>query len=231
MKTPLLLLHGALGAKNQMETLSPYLSPAHTIYALDFPGHGGSLAKGPFSIPYFGKTVLDFLDRENIQKTDIFGYSMGGYVALYLAWKYPDRVRRMVTLGTKFDWNPDSAAREAAMLDPERIALKVPHFAETLAQRHAPLDWKSVLHQTAELLQGLGNGNALPEEAFDQIHCPVTILLGEADNMVTLVESQQTATALANGRFEILPGTKHPIEQVDPKILAAGISDALQERF
>ena len=43
---------------------------------------------------------------------------MGGYVALHLALHHPERVQRIVTLGTKFRWDPVTAEREAARLDP-----------------------------------------------------------------------------------------------------------------
>jgi len=220
MQTPLLLLHGALGSKAQMAAIEKHLPADIPVYALNFPGHGGLSTHISFSMPLFAKAVLEFLDIEHIPQADMFGYSMGGYAALYLAWKHPERVRRITTLGTKFDWTPETAARESAMLDPEKIEAKVPQFAQALAQRHAPADWKAVLRQTADLLHGLGNSQGLPPEAFANIRCPVMILLGEFDNMVTLAESQQAAAALPQGRFEILPGAKHAIEQVDQALLA-----------
>ncbi len=164
--------------------------------------------------------MLDFLNQNNLAQTQIFGYSMGGYVALHLARKHPERVRRIVTLGTKLAWTPEIAARETALLNPDKIAAKVPVFAEALAGRHAPADWREVLRRTAELLHDLGNGAALGEEDFRSIACPVLVGLGELDNMVSLEESSQVANWLPNGRLEVLPGVKHPFEQVDAAWLA-----------
>lgn len=221
MHPPILLLHGALGSAAQFDDLRRVLPATEQVFALNLPGHGGLPADIEFSIHHFAESTIDFLDQHQIPKVQIFGYSMGGYVALYLAWKHPERVERIATLGTKFDWTPETAARETARLDPEKIAAKVPAFAQILAERHAPADWQVVVRRTAELLHGLGNGQALGREAFQSITCPVRIGLGEEDNMVTRAESETVAKWLPNGKFEVLAGTKHPFEQVDAKQLAA----------
>lgn len=222
--TPLLLLHGALGSADQFEALMPLLPTDRSIWALNFPGHGGLPLHEPFSMALFTEAILGFMDREDWDEADIFGYSMGGYAALQLALEHPKKVRRIVTLGTKFDWTPATAARETGFLDPEKIEAKVPQFAAALAERHEPADWKMVLRHTAEMLRNLGDGQALRQEDFEKIFCPVVILRGELDHMVTEEESRQVAEWLPHGRFEALEGTKHPFEQVDVEMLAAKIT-------
>ena len=76
------------------------------------------------------------MNENYIQTIDIFGYSMGGYVALWLARFYPDRVGKIFTLGTKLKWNDEEAEKEIKMLNPEKVELKVPAFAQQLAERH-----------------------------------------------------------------------------------------------
>jgi len=220
MNTPLLLLHGALGSAAQFDRLRHKLPAAWPVFAPDFPGHDGLPADFPFSMDRFADSVLAFLDKNSLAQAHIFGYSMGGYVAFRLAWQYPERVRSIVTLGTKLAWDPETAARETALLNPEKIAAKVPAFAQVLAERYAPADWREVVRRTAGLLHDLGNGGALGEDAFRAIACPVLIGLGELDNMVTQEESRQVAEWLPHGRFEVLAGVKHPFEQVDASTLA-----------
>ncbi|MEQ1747222.1 MAG: alpha/beta fold hydrolase [Saprospiraceae bacterium] len=227
MKKPLLLLHGALGSAAQFDDLKQDLSVERAVFAPGFPGHGGQSTDTEFSIAHFSTSVLAFLEKTNLDVVDIFGYSMGGYVALWLARNYPDRVGRIVTLGTKLAWSPETAARETAMLNPEKIAAKVPVFAQLLADRHAPADWQVVVRQTAGLLHDLGNGAALSEADFRAITCPVIVGLGEADNMVGRDESEQAAGWMPNGRFEALPDVKHPFEQVDQKMLAEWLQKCL----
>ncbi|HNL39691.1 MAG: alpha/beta fold hydrolase [Saprospiraceae bacterium] len=217
---PLLLLHGALGSAEQFEALMPRLPEDRSIWALNLPGHGGLPLPGQLSMPLFAQAILDFLDREAWDEADIFGYSMGGYAALQFALLHPDRVRGIVTLGTKFDWTPDSAAREIALLDPAKIEAKMPQFASELAERHAPTDWKTLVNATAGLLHDLGNGAALTQADFARIEAPVVIMRGELDQMVTEDESRQVAEWLPDGMYEPLEGTKHLWEQVDVDFLS-----------
>jgi pimeloyl-ACP methyl ester carboxylesterase len=214
---PLLLLHGALGSCEHFDALAERL-PQPPL-SMNFPGHGGLAANEPFSIAGFADAVERYLDKKGAEAADIFGYSLGGYVALYLAWKKPARVRSIATLGTKFDWTPETAARETARLDPAAIEAKVPQFAEALERRHAPADWKELLRQTARLLTALGQGPDLTTEAWPAITCPVTIGRGELDTMVTAEESRAVAAALPNARYVELPATKHPLELVDPGLI------------
>ena len=77
------------------------------MHAMDFAGHGAEhLRDRPFRIDYFADNVLAFLAEQELDKVSIFGHSMGGYVGLYLAKAYPDKVERVFTFGTKFAWTP-----------------------------------------------------------------------------------------------------------------------------
>lgn len=218
--TPTILLHGALGSAAQFDTFLAQMPESQDFFALNFPGHGGLPAHEPFSMRLFADTVLKFLDEKKVAQADIFGYSMGGYVALWLAWKHPERVRSVTTYGTKLDWNPEVAAGMSRMFDPEKIEAKAPQLAELLAKTHGPENWKPLCQNTAAFLHDLGHGLGLPLEAFGEIHCPVTIGWGDLDNVVTQAESRQAAEAIPHGRFEILPGGKHLMEQVDAGHLA-----------
>ncbi|MFN4254614.1 MAG: alpha/beta fold hydrolase [Saprospiraceae bacterium] len=222
MKTPpLILLHGALGAADQMQALQTALAPDFQTFTFSFSGHGGlPLPDAPLSIGLFADDLLRFMDAENLPQADVFGYSMGGYVALEFARRHPARLRRIATLGTKFGWSPDIAAREAAMLNPEKWEAKVPQFAQMLAARHAPTDWKTLTQRTAEMMLALGNGAALTGAQLADIQQPVQIMVGELDNMVSREESEWAAGNLPGGSFECLPGVKHPFEQVDVGMLA-----------
>lgn len=215
----MVFLHGALGSAAQFEVLRPYFSPEIPVFALNLPGHGGLPTDAPYSMERFAEAVLTFLDEKNMAQTDLFGYSMGGYLALWLAWKNPDRVRRVVTLNTKLDWSPDTAARMNAMFDTEKIEAKVPQFAQALAQAHAPADWKQVARLTADFLRDLGDGKGLPPEAFQQITCPVTILRGELDSTVSAEESQRAAGLLPHGNYREIPGGRHALEQMDAEVV------------
>lgn len=217
----ILLLHGALGAKQQLAPIADRLRFDSEVVSLNFSGHGGAPFANSFGIDQFMAEVLDFLDNNQLEQVDIFGYSMGGYVALNLAALHPQRVRKIVTLGTKFEWTPESAAKETKMLDPEKIELKVPAFAAQLGQLHAPNDWKILLQKTAQLMLELGQQPPLTPTVLSGIRQEALICLGDADQMVGMEETKQAASALPNGRFYLLEQTPHPIEKVDTDKLSA----------
>jgi pimeloyl-ACP methyl ester carboxylesterase len=224
----LLFLHGALGDATQFDDLRARLAGEWHTLALNFPGHGDAPAAGQFSIDAFARAALRFLDEQGVrQPIAVFGYSMGGYVALRMALLAPERLRVVATLGTKFDWTPETAAREAGRLDPERMVERVPAFAEALTQRHRAQDWRDVVRQTADLLRRLGAGEALREADLRRVTCPVRIGLGERDQLVSLEESEQAARWLPNARLERLPDLPHPIEQVPVEALAQWVRSAL----
>ncbi|MFN8711938.1 MAG: alpha/beta fold hydrolase [Bacteroidota bacterium] len=216
-RPPLLMLHGAIGAARQLMPLKHILEThCGQVRSLDFPGHGGrSMPVLPFSIRQFAESTVNYMDEQGLERVDIFGYSMGGYVALYLARHYPVRIGRICTLATKFDWNPAIAAREVRLLHPETIEEKVPHFARTLEERHAPQQWKDVLHATAALMTSLGNAPELTDEDLQQINHPVLLSVGDRDTMVSIEETMQVYRRLPNAQFAVIPNTTHPVEQTD----------------
>lgn len=226
-KLPLVLLHGALGSKTQFDSLIPHLSGDRTILTFNFPGHGGLPISAPFTIETFATAIIAQLDQHQIETADIFGYSMGGYAALQCALRHPDRIRCIMTLGTKFNWTPETATKEAAMMNPEKMEEKIPKFAQLLAERHQPQEWKEVVRQTAVMMNDLGNGQALTMKALGGIKCPVIISRGDLDQMVGQEESESAAAHLSKGAFLLLGNTKHPFEQVDMLMLALKIEHIL----
>jgi pimeloyl-ACP methyl ester carboxylesterase len=225
----LLLLHGALGAKDQLAPLALQVKDKYIVHTLDFSGHGGRpFSEKPFSIASFGEDVLNYLEENSIEKLSVFGYSMGGYVAMWLARYYPEKIEMVITLATKFYWDENVAAKEVKMLDAETIAQKVPAFARQLEARHLPNDWKEVLEKTKDLLFLLGKTDVLLLNGFNNnIRIPCLLLLGEKDKMVTKEETEDMQAQLLYAAMEILPDTPHPLEQVDMTILAATIKDFL----
>ncbi|MCD6012565.1 MAG: alpha/beta hydrolase [Flavipsychrobacter sp.] len=218
---PLLLLHGAIGASAQLKSLAEQLSSTFKIHTFDFAGHGGKEGtEAPFSMANFANEVLAFMEQEKLDKVSIFGYSMGGYVGMYLAKHYPDKVEKVVTLATKYHWDETTAAREVQMLNPEKIEQKVPAFAEALKNMHAPNDWKQLMKQTADMMLALGNDNPLKLTDYVSISTPAMILLGDRDKMVTLDETLAVYKALPNAQLGVIPNTPHPIEQVDAELLS-----------
>lgn len=228
--TDLVLLHGALGSKDQLTPLENALKEYYNIFCFNFPGHGGQPVEPyDFSIAGFAAALKNFVAGHNISNPSVFGYSMGGFVALFAAAEKMIRFNKIITLATKFDWSPAVAAKEAAMLDPEAMKTKVPAFVNILSERHAPQDWKEHLRLTSQLMQDLGNSNPLHAAALSQIHQPCLLMLGDHDKMVSQQETEAVQKQLPAATFHLLADTAHPIEKVNTQLLAGAIHDFLRQ--
>ena len=226
----IILLHGALGATDQLQSLANTLKNDFHVHPINFSGHGGNpFSSKPFSIELFSQDVLDYLEQHQIDSAVVFGYSMGGYVGMYLAKYFPAKISRLITLATKFHWDKKTAEREMKMLDADTILQKIPAFAKELEMRHAPGDWKQVLHHTKQLLSDLGADNKLKLAVYASISTPCLVMLGDRDKMVTLEETVDVYKQLPNGSLAVLPQTPHPIEKVDPALVTSFIRRFVQQ--
>jgi pimeloyl-ACP methyl ester carboxylesterase len=224
----ILLLHGAIGAAPQFDTLKQELGKNYEVHTLNFSGHGGEpFNANGFGIAAFANEVLGYLDELGINSISIFGYSMGGYVGMYIAKHYPQRIEKLITLATKFHWDEPTAAKEGAMLDSDKLQQKVPAFAQALDERHQPNDWVEVLSKTKTMLQEMGADNPLKIEDYATINTAVTVLLGDRDKMVTLDETVAVYKALPNAQMGMLTNCHHPIEQANIQQLSFVINQTI----
>jgi pimeloyl-ACP methyl ester carboxylesterase len=215
----LLLLHGALGAESQFEQLKELFSDTFNVYTFDFHGHGSSEVDDTLSIDLFTVQLNRFLQDHNLTKPVVFGYSMGGYVALNLERVQPGSFEKIVTLGTKFGWNPESSKKESGYLNPDVILEKIPHYAKYLDGLHTGIGWRSLLQKTASMMLGLGDNPILTNEDLSSINCDVTLMLGGEDKMVSQEETRAIASRIDSATFELLEGVPHPIDKIDPHFL------------
>ena len=223
----LILLHGALGSAAQLQALQNILSEDFNCHTLNFDGHGGKSIKSNFSIEHFTDNLTDFIKFKDLKSPAIFGYSMGGYVSLNAASQGVE-LERIVTLGTKFDWNPDGSQKEVEKLNPEVIEQKIPKYAEYQSSLHSPEDWKVVMNNTAEMMLNLGSNPVLSKKALQKINIPVLCCRGSNDNMVSKEETVSVIQELPNANYVELVEFQHPIEKVKTEVLANVIRDFLK---
>jgi len=105
---PLLLLHGIGGHAEAYARNVIRLGQSARAMAIDFVWHGRS-SKPPYvegeDIPTYAEQIVDLLDAEGIERADVEGESLGGWVGLYLALHQPDRIGRLIlntTAGIRF---------------------------------------------------------------------------------------------------------------------------------
>ena len=226
---PVILLHGALGSLEQLMPIASSLQKkGFEPHPLEFSGHGQTPNSDRFNIQQFSEELLEFINQKSIQGADIFGYSMGGYVALYTAANHPVEIGKIITLGTKFHWDEKTALNEQKNLDPDTILQKVPKYAVSLEKRHGA-EWKNLLQRTAAMMLEMGHNNPLKPEHFSKITKACMIGIGDNDQMVTLDETLKVYKQLPNARMYMLPNTKHPMEMVNTHLLSEIISTFLNE--
>lgn len=98
---PLILLHGYTDSWFSFSRVLPLLGANHRIYALALRGHGDSdCPAGGYTMPDFAADVLAFMDAKNLKRATIVGHSMGSFIAQQVALDAPQRVERLVLIGS-----------------------------------------------------------------------------------------------------------------------------------
>lgn len=215
----ILLLYGALGHKGMFDPILPLLKNDFTVYTFDFSGHGGKPLTDSLSIQGFAEETAAFI-KDNIGgEVNIFGHSMGGYVGLYMARHGMVPIERVMTLGTKLDWNPDFSAGEIRMLDTAKMKEKIPAYTDKLARIHGS-EWELLCAKTRDMMQEMGQNPPLSVEDFEQINILIQLSVGDKDRMVSMEETIRAYRKLPNGRMLVMPSTPHPFEQADVERVA-----------
>ncbi len=221
-KQSIILLHGALGTLGDLEALR-IIFEEHDFetYSFNFSGHGlNGASPDEFRIDLFARDLEAFIKARQLVDPVIFGYSMGGYVALYHKANYEDSpISRIFTYGTKFNWSAQAVKKELPMLVPEHLEEKYPHFAEVLKSKHGDR-WRHLLLSTAHMMQNLERLDGLTKEDLSDIEIPVVLILGDQDRVVTSEETHLTASWLHYGKVKTVSHSKHELERSNLKEIA-----------
>ncbi|PYE54760.1 alpha/beta fold hydrolase [Deinococcus yavapaiensis] len=208
---PLVVLHGALQSRAALAPLLAVLEGRADAIDLTLAGHGGRDIPDELTTSGLARDVLEQLDAASVRNAHFYGYSLGGYVALYLARHFPDRVRSVFAHATKLAWTPDVAEREAASLDPDALTARAPKFAAALERTHAPRDWRVLSAKFAALMRRLGEQPDLTHEDFGAMSCPVLFAVGDRDALVSIAETIDAYRAVSAGRLSVMPGVPHAL--------------------
>jgi 3-oxoadipate enol-lactonase len=90
---PLVLLHGLCGSSKYWDNVIPLLSAHYRVIATDLRGHGQSgVSSEPYTMELMASDIVELMEKLDISKAILLGHSLGGYVTLALAEKYPDKL-------------------------------------------------------------------------------------------------------------------------------------------
>jgi pimeloyl-ACP methyl ester carboxylesterase len=103
---PVILLHGWLGSWGLWQQTMTFLGQYYRTYALDFWGFGESGKKrSTYAVQDFISLVDQFMEQMGISSAPLVGHSMGGTVSLSMAIQHPERVQKVVVIGSPIDGN------------------------------------------------------------------------------------------------------------------------------
>lgn len=223
---PLVVLHGALGSTAlETDRLIAHWERAFRVIALDFTGHGDSASSSrPPTWDTYTDDVTALLEHLDLQDVRLFGFSMGGGVALATAARHPDRISRLAVHATHVQWNADDVER---MVPPMLDALDNPggRWATRLAETHGS-SWRDLVRQLVDFTRGLPTA-WISDEVLASIRQPVLMSAGDADRYFDVGDAVHLYRILPDASLWIIPGLDHPIQHVDAPAFAAAIATHL----
>lgn len=119
-KETLVLLHGFMENLSIWSDMEPHLSDIFSLLRIDLPGHGQSeIIAEVQTMELMAEEVKKVLDHENITKIHLLGHSMGGYVSLAFAEKYPEYLKSLTLFFSTYF--PDDAEKKEQRIKSYRI--------------------------------------------------------------------------------------------------------------
>ncbi len=224
---PLIVLHGLLGSSRNWLGAGAALADSWHVHALDLRNHGRSPHADTMDYPELVDDVLAWLDRYNLGQVDLMGHSLGGKVAMILACRFPERVRRLVIVDiAPKSYRSEGVRAEFAAMHELRLAeLKSRTEAEIKMEARVP-DWAmrkfltTNLERTPEggfawsinlpvISAALPNLEAAPLTAEDRFDGPGLFLVGGKSRYVGSSDHDTIRRHFPAAAIEVLPGSGH----------------------
>jgi pimeloyl-ACP methyl ester carboxylesterase len=215
---PLVLLHGSMGSLEMFRELMPAFARTRMVIAVDQQAHGRTAdIDRPLTYEQMAADTATFLRRLGIERADLFGFSMGGAIALQLAVSYPDLVRKLVVNASYGDdaIYPEVMGSLWTYFTPEMFAGS-PMEAEYRRVAPDPDNFPALVLKVQQLTS---EAKGLPAEAIRAIAAPTMIVVGDSD--IVRPENAIALFRLRGGgvpgdfaprpasQLAILPGTTH----------------------
>ena len=215
---PLVLLHGAYMTVDLLGPLVPGLAQTRRVIAVEQQGHGRTAdVDRPLTYEQMAEDTAALMRHLELEKADVFGYSMGGAIALQLAVSHPELVRRLVVASASYasDAMHAEALEMFPTITPELFAGS-PIEEAYLRLAPNPGDFPKLVEKMTELDT---TPFAVPEDAVRGLEAPVLIVLGDSDG-VRLEHAVQFFKLLGGGvmgdlsgmpasQLAVLPSTSH----------------------
>ncbi|HEY5884107.1 MAG TPA: alpha/beta hydrolase [Pyrinomonadaceae bacterium] len=216
-----ILLHGYSDSWVSWGQVLPLIDKKYHVYVPDLRGHGDSdrPASG-YTFPDFAADIVAFMDAKGIKKATIVGHSMGSFVAQHVAAMAPDRVEKLVLVGSA----PAVSNGEVSQLQVEVNALTDPvplkfvtEFQKSVITRPVPDEFMDrVVHESMKLparvwreaMTGMLARNSRAN--LSKIKAPTLIIWGDKETVFPKRADQDVLLqAIPNAKLKVYEGTGH----------------------
>jgi pimeloyl-ACP methyl ester carboxylesterase len=179
---PMVLLHGGLGSGEMFGPTLPTLAERHQVVVVDLQGHGRTAdIDRPIDPRLMADDIAALIDHLGLDRPDLVGFSLGGWVALHTAAKYPAKVARLVMASA--NTRPDAIFPEMRVQQGQVNAAAAEFLTDTpmyqLYQRVAPRP-----EDFPQLLDKIGEAMAKDFDFTEEVRglqVPTLIVAADAD--------------------------------------------------
>ncbi|MHB8778831.1 MAG: alpha/beta fold hydrolase [Anaerolineales bacterium] len=216
---PLLLIHGFPLDHASWNQVASFLGNDFDMILPDLRGFGEStMSNNPYRISAMADDLAGLLDHLGIKKTAMAGHSMGGYVSLAFAKKYPQRVSGLALVSSQATADAperrdgryktaQDVAEKGVSVVVEAMTPKLSAHANVQAsvremmKRQKPSAMIGALKAMAE------RENLLP--LLSSFDFPLLLIHGDQDELIPLARSQEMKAALPASQIVVLQGAGH----------------------
>ena len=216
---PLVLLHGALSAiATSFSKVLPQLSSTRQVIAVEQQAHGHTAdIDRPLTYEQMADDTAALLQQLRIEKADLFGWSMGAGIALQIAIRHPEVVRKLVLASVTYNRNGFYPELLAGLETSKPEDLAGSPFQEEY-ERFAPKpqEWPRLFAKVNQLDREVQDW---PPEVIQSIKAPTLLIIGDSD----VVRPEHTVelfrllgggvagdlVGLPRSQLAVLPGTTH----------------------
>lgn len=223
---PVVLIHGFPLNRGMWQPQIDGLAGKLRVIAPDLRGYGGTPpTPAPYSMELFADDIIGLLDGLGItQPVVAAGLSMGGYIVMALARKYPQRLAGIVLAATRA--GADSAEAQANRLKMADLARSQGAAAiaeamlpkllapSTYSQRPALVEQVKAILMSASVEGIAGALHAMKDRPdstalLPEIAAPALVIHGAEDQLMPPAEAEKSASGLANAQLELIRGAGH----------------------
>lgn len=220
--TPLLLLSGG-GLHRSIKDFGqsiPDLSKHYRVIAPDTPGQGRSEQTDSLSYDLLTDFMSQLIDSLKIDSAYVMGLSDGAIVALLLADKRPDKVKKVVAVGAN-NGTKGFVLPAGFHLD----SVKIPTVDNWAVWHEKDIEWYNTLTPKKDWRKMAANLNLMwygreyfPNSVYNNIRIPVMIVLGDRDD-ISIEHGLEMHRSIKNSQYCVLPNTTHEVFAERPDLI------------